>query len=486
MSVLISQFLKEKKLPDFIASNKSLLACEKVGKVFPGIGLPNCSEDTDLGNVDDVKLLARNLIGEIHSKLYYLPHTIQGKYELANLLYHSPSHFIIVDNGKTSLKLPQDIVSQSSGKILFKKGESFFKVYGQMYKDCGSEYKNHCDINNSPSFKRFSAANVTNKKLKIVFSSSGIEGLWDIATMSMRGFRTCQSWDGQYRSNLIGSILDPFTGIIYLTSGSQVEDYGSNMIRRCIVRFFVSTTDSRPHILIDRMYPEYNDHVWKKFANFIKTKTDGKFEIHNYHANSGDLQRSAYIPKTNNIATLYKVNLPFRDLKLQIGKPKSLDKEIVLKNKLALKNAKLLRLLNKSSLNSFDGYIKQLDKTSSLYSIIKQPDFKFLLNDYYKSVGRKVIKNLPINGKECTPGEYYIKLLYSFILSKKDIESSQLTKLTKTLNSYFSLGKKKKLNSKQIKPILLEMNKDVGSSLKAELKKSIVKSIKEDKSKLKP
>ena len=70
-----------------------------------------------------------------------------------------------------------------------------------------------------------------NKSYTLVFSTDH----WDIATMSMRGIKSCQSWTGSYRERLTGSIIDPCCAILYLTDGSKTK-YGEKMLARHIVR----------------------------------------------------------------------------------------------------------------------------------------------------------------------------------------------------------------------------------------------------------
>jgi hypothetical protein len=71
-----------------------------------------------------------------------------------------------------------------------------------------------------------------NKKLKVVFSTHP----WDIATMSMRGISSCQAWGKRQSPCLIGSIVDPNMGIVYLTDGVRHKNYGPRMIARAVVR----------------------------------------------------------------------------------------------------------------------------------------------------------------------------------------------------------------------------------------------------------
>ena len=68
---------------------------------------------------------------------------------------------------------------------VFKKTKSISKVFpGMGLPNCQSPAS---AFKNSRSLKDY----------KIVFSSNGKEGLWDIATMSARGITSCQGWNGR-------------------------------------------------------------------------------------------------------------------------------------------------------------------------------------------------------------------------------------------------------------------------------------------------
>jgi len=88
-------------------------------------------------------------------------------------------------------------------------------------------------------------------KLDLVFSSDGVRGLWDLASMSMRGALSCMHWNNSHSTHLIGSVIDPFCGIIYLTDNKKTE-YGRSIMKRSLVRL-VQKGDS-PCLFIERPY----------------------------------------------------------------------------------------------------------------------------------------------------------------------------------------------------------------------------------------
>lgn len=176
-------------------------------------------------------------------------------------------------------------------KISFFKGESLFKIYGKLKSKIDELFKlfklpsKTRELDSLPEIKEFNKNNIPIKKdnLFIVFSSSGEEGAWDIATMSERGIRSCQSWEphlgvGEYRPCLIGSIASRYIGIIYLTSGKEIPGRGTKMIKRCVVRFGINTNKSEeergPAIILDKMYDSYSETIAKAFKNSLQKRTN--------------------------------------------------------------------------------------------------------------------------------------------------------------------------------------------------------------------
>lgn len=115
----------------------------------------------------------------------------------------------------------------------------------------------------------------SSKSLKLVFSTDP----WDIATMSMRGIKSCMRWNSKMAVCLIGSILCPFTGIVYLTNKKPTK-YGEKMLFRSLVRVIFNPKQNCYKIFIDEGYPKvfnpiniYNDYlpaVSKMFVELVK------------------------------------------------------------------------------------------------------------------------------------------------------------------------------------------------------------------------
>jgi hypothetical protein len=152
------------------------------------------------------------------------------------------------------------------------------------------------------------------KKRSIVFSSEGNKALWDIATMSMRGISSCQRWGSGHSPHLIGSMIDPCLGIIYITSGKDTK-YGKRMTKRALVRFVISRNTKKPVLLLERVYPDdRNTHIhdyeenlstMKLFIDFLEKKTKHKIPIISVAGlGGGDLPYTHHIPYTKPVIEL--------------------------------------------------------------------------------------------------------------------------------------------------------------------------------------
>lgn len=88
-----------------------------------------------------------------------------------------------------------------------------------------------------------------NNQLYTGFSSS----YWDLLTMSMRGVVSCMNWhSGLIPRGLLGMMLDPYVGIVYLTDKSDTT-YGLSFVKRAIVRL-VELKDNKYALFIERCY----------------------------------------------------------------------------------------------------------------------------------------------------------------------------------------------------------------------------------------
>lgn len=150
-------------------------------------------------------------------------------------------------------------------------------------------------------FCRFRFKHRHNSKMKIVFASDQKQGVWDIATMSMRGIRSCMQWGSGHAPSLIGSIIDPCCGVIYLTDGVYTE-HGERMLCRSVVRYVVHKT-AGPCLYMERPYahldlqPGNQEALCLAFAAALHAKTSLPV-IYDYKSSYDDMRELSFIPAT--------------------------------------------------------------------------------------------------------------------------------------------------------------------------------------------
>ena len=294
----IKTIFKQNKFPSFISTADVFKKNKEIKKVFPDIGLPNVEKEMEVDNSKDAIKSAKTLtksIAKLVDKRFAGIDKFKSKKEQFNeerkkkiedckkILKDFKSQInddcVVANNGKMTLNLKSDI-ADTDGKVLFKSGEGVFKVYNKINEILKEgKFVAMENLDNNAAFKIFSSKNMPSIKYKIVFSSDGSKGLWDIATMSMRGVESCQSWNGSYSRQLIGSIADPFTGIIYLTNDKKHNEHGTKMLRRCVVRLIVDKKTKKPHLALENMYPSYDAGTMEAFKAFLKEQTKNQFNV---------------------------------------------------------------------------------------------------------------------------------------------------------------------------------------------------------------
>lgn len=330
-----TEILAKPNYASWIVSSDAFKKIKEIRKVFPHIGLPNFTETTFTDNFDQIKPHAINLLRVIAAnlqqrvvKLEKFEQTAklgkERRRELQNLkkcidelcvdIAKDATQFIVkLESGKITLNIPKTY--SISEKHTYKQGMGIFKIYADI---TDFLIKNKClglpALENNDYFKIFSNINLPGAKLNLVFSSEGIEGAWDIATMSMRGVSSCQTWynGGGNDAKVIGSMIDPFTAIMYLTNDTPCGVYGSKMLRRSIVRYGFYYDDKgtkQPFILLDRMYPSYDENTAKLFINTIKKRIPG-IHVQVYIADSGRTQAATV---ANSWLALHRAYIPLSD-----------------------------------------------------------------------------------------------------------------------------------------------------------------------------
>lgn len=362
----VEELFANNKYPKWISTNPVFTKLEYVRKIFPDIGLSNFEEKLLVDNTSEIASCANQLLDVITD--YINARTIKlvafaGKAKvgkkrrkqldfllsvmstLMHWLRTNKKGFLLTSpNGKVSLSLPDDLVVKDV--IFMKKGTGLLKIYEKLN---GLLQENKFlplkDLSQAFQFKNFSSINIPSKEMFVKFSSDQMEGFWDIATMSMRGFSSCQTWDQGVGNSgkVIGSIIDPFTGIIYFTGGGTFNSYGSRMIRRCIVRYVIDQENKTPYLLLEKMYPAFEKPSLDAFIKAIKSRVP-TIEVYyttevgeKIHRQGSKLSHS-YVPLSDEIKLLDGKFYPYCDSALTFREDETCS---------LAKNTKILRVLFK-------------------------------------------------------------------------------------------------------------------------------------------
>src|ERR1017187_9972258 len=534
---LVKDFFKAHDLPKWLTGHKLFKEVTTITKVFPGIGLANCTEDYALNNIGNLSMIAAKIITDIGSEMERKKATLDKRLTqkiskdttekvtkvselittISALIKAAPNTFLIKNsNGTLAISLSQDISLVGSTKALFRKGERLFRVCFKLNEMLvKAKCKPMRDVEQFPSFKQFSAANMPPKPLKIVFSSDGVDGLWDIATMSMRGITSCQAWTGQYHQCLIGSILDPFVGIIYYTSGKANDTgYGSKMIRRSIVRFAINKETKDKHLVLDNMYPSYDADVAQAFIGFLRQKTGGKIKVASVNNGYGygygtttqeDIAPIAklYMPQTTLRAKIssgkdrneqFQSVASYQDTFIKSEKSDGKDPKAILFDK---NSAKKMKRFTKVFNKAFKTAIEKIEIDSLPEAI--QPAIKKIIGKKKKTPTDQIIEDggLPrddefpynhgvimkaisklvaeeviatVDKKEFDNSDTYIRrVYYNYFLRKNEIFDAVKAKVVKQINGNVRV-KANKVNSKDIVLFLNALTSFMDGALKDKLK----------------
>jgi len=259
--------LSSKKYPEFIRESLVFKAYPRPEKVFPRIGLRNC----------EVSLKSIKIYESFSDKLLELRDLHECRGSLSDHLL-TLSTFLedfdympYITKKFFGLKNPTSISGFMSA------------VNGQLKKHKIDKKFFLSDKNTSKPADKILLPK--NKNIKLFFSSNGPKGYWDIATMSMRGIQSCMNWKNDNSHTLIGSIADPYTGIIYI--GDKAKN---QMLARSVVRFVVDEDSGKPSLLIERVYingylngftkiqngSDIRDICLSIFSSFLRSKTNLK------------------------------------------------------------------------------------------------------------------------------------------------------------------------------------------------------------------
>lgn len=453
MSIDTQKFISSKKLPDFLT--EGLSKYNKIEKIFPKIGIANFNQDIKI-NIENISIYADNLISALFEEIGNILNSLinlrqKDKKDIYNIAIEhflkikvNKNHFIITTKNKFSIFLIKDIYI--SKKLEYHNGETIFKIYNKL-KYIVDNVIYMKSLESFQEFKLFSENNLNNQELyKIIFSSDKIEGAWDLATSSMRGFSSCISWGGEKEKCLIDTIANPYIGIIFLSSNKNT-DYGSNMLYRCMVRFVINSNTKKPFLFLEKMYPKYNSNILKSFVDILSSKI--KIDILNYENIDYRIINNSYSPKTS-------CDNFYQDTIFIATKQKSnqniLNSLNYLSNRVA-KKAFIIANNNK--------YFKNIND-----ELIQSPDYKFIIREYYK--------NIILNQLEYVHHQNFdfkSKLLLHFLSNKIDLKPENIKILNNTINNYYNKSLDLYDTIKYIEPI----HKQLSSYIKILTKKIILK-----------
>ena len=524
--ILTSDLFKQKQFPKWFSSHPIFKEVDRVKKVFVGIGLPNCEEEINIDNSGPAKQAALDLLYAIKSNISERLSSLEAYIEkkqgvmgaarkengwrcmlllntLQTLMADGKDTFITENNGRTSIKLPSDISLDGEDRPTFREGESLFRVYNKLNALLvEGKFAKMQRLEDIEAFKTFSTENVPNNKLKVVFSADGADGAWDIATMSMRGVKSCQSWDGQYKHCTIGSVIDPFVGIIYLTSGAKFSNNGSRMIRRCIVRFVVDSKTIEPYLLMDYMYPSVDTATINRFKTFLKAKTNGKFDVQYAPtmADNKDL-RNTYMP-LNEIRKRLKETTKDGDKDPNGYNEDTLNviasyQDIRIADKTSNKNDKHGNLFAKNSKKKAHIFVKHFEKALTvaiqetdidMFPLSLQPSisklkgkdktnfsYSYIIPNIANNIAKHFIKS--VDKDSHTSSDIYARRIYcSYFNNKTAILNDIKTSMAKELNGRLQPKGNNKIGSDQFMTMMKILLPKIDTAMKDRLKELLIKS----------
>lgn len=271
------QLLENSKIPSFIKEADIFNRVKKFEKIFPRIGLPNSKITLSEVNYDR-KFWFFNLYSNLQLEKYSLLQSLKNEVTVAPLY------------------LLQSILGAPAMAAI------------------------HIDF---PWTTARSLKSMDNCKL--CFASDDFDGAWDILTMSMRGISSCQSWTDYINGHckkLVGSIVDPFCGVIYITNDKPTK-YGSQMLYRAIVRYTIHQKFG-PCLFLENLYnnvivqKRVPSSLYNIFAAFLHNKTGMKVIYPNTTFTTfSSITRNTKIPTFRNFNKLTSYEISYRDSGIQ-------------------------------------------------------------------------------------------------------------------------------------------------------------------------
>jgi len=499
----IKEILNAKPFPNFIKNHKIFDEFTTVKKVFPSIGLSNCKEKVVVDKTDSLKPLARYALNEVRAQLskrsvnlskwiekalkeekkiseervLAAKEVISFMSSLAKEL-ESADNFITKSNdGKLVFRLASNM--QINEKNKYKAGEALFRVYGKVAEFLTNhKFASLPKLDNLANIKTFNAENIPENNKYIYFSSDGLDGAWDIATMSQRGIRSCQSWNGAYKQCLVGSILDPYVAVMYYASDKDDTNYGPKMIRRCVVRMIVNSKTREPALFLDYMYPSPDTNILNAFKNFLEEKTHHKFEIITNENGTADLT-NYFLPKSKVIDKLIDYSnfhntvydgakegiLSYQDTVIKSKSVADHNKYLKYRTNVSTKLTNLAEILSAGAFKDINTDNELLDTVFK--TLAKSTRFKNCLSLFLKDN-----LNLVLDRSSFKNSNQYYKMLLFKLLNNR-------TETVKVLGGSFTDMLKKSTRAKVItENLTVELGQEILNQLLISSKNKIVNEVK--------
>lgn len=481
----ISSIFENKNYPDWIVGHPIFKDITSYNKIFPKKGLPDCSAPlTTLLAIEHV----RDLIDDIFStregvlkainKLDDKSAEFIGPIKMFFTNFTSPDYLDVKEGNKISIMLPEDLIDDRTNKVVFKKGSSLFAFMEKVI-----EFKVGIpNIFYYDSFKDFSRLNIPLSSAEINFSADP----WDIATMSMRGISTCQSWNGEYRQSVIGSMLDPYVGIVYLSSKGKPTDYGTKMLFRSTVRFAVENKEKyknkQPVLILDCVYPELFDEVLDLFANFLEEKSGLKVLYAPRFEN--DIRDCQYFLPRSKIKETFKfyseeskyaspINpddsiRSYQNVTI-VDKPLDISRTDVKLAKERIKRTFLNTLIDNTSTAGIELSRFPSTKVNTLLAFKNQNlIFKDHIKTAIRTFANKLVKEIDLDDN-LDEGSYRVKLYLAYFHKRNYLLEAMASHVLQW-NGSLSLRKSAALTKKDFVLIMRQAMQQADQSLKAELK----------------
>lgn len=411
----------DKPYPIWMKQHKVFKEMDQIEKIWPSIGLPNLVEEVEINSSEAARLQANLLGRDIYSQLTEATRLLISQTKtvnrapgeskernekcndiqcdlntisaLCNSLHDMYYNIAEIKDKKVNINLHYDVFNGVSSKPIFKKGEAFIgvltKVNGLIAKHLPY---NLLHWENLSSFKEFSKLNLSGKKRRLHFSSTGEDGAWNIATASMRGITSCQGWTAIQSRGLIGSISSKYVGVCFIEGEQDFPPYGKQMTFRAMVRLVVNRQTGMPIIYADTLYPSANPEVLAAMREFFTSRTGLPFMAASQGADKGTVGAGYAILDEPSRAFLKEGEYSYMDTPLPVEKIKPGAVIILEANRLAIRRMLLQNKLNEIITNKKTQYVDYVNKVKAIKEGEEAPKFDHLFQDLER--GQYAIQNM--------------------------------------------------------------------------------------------